>query len=122
LQEAAVDCFKSIILRDLNPDNRGQRIYRGLRRCWVNWQRLSVFCTREGVSSEPVRQEVAGALKNFINQETAEIASGSGCSSVNCSREQLEDLVDLLGLDRKQLPDGWENLCVCEIADDGWHC
>jgi len=112
LKQAVVSRYRTIILRDLDPGNRDKRIYRGLARCAVNWQRLVKFCTMEQVAYEDIRAETAERLSEFLHRETADVQSGSrATTSINCSSAEIDALANALGLLPEELPKGWQKLC-----------
>ena len=56
LRQQVVARYREILLRDLSPENRDARIFRGLKRCIFNWERLGKFCTRQEMEIEaPLR-------------------------------------------------------------------
>ncbi len=112
LQDAVLARCRWIIMRDLDPENRGEGIYRGVARSKANWQRLKNFCRRQGRDEpvEPLRGEVAQALLDFLGRELAEVKEGA-TSSLNCCLADLEAFVVELGLVPALLPVGWEKLC-----------
>lgn len=104
--------YREIILRDLDPANRDSRIYRGMARAIVNWQRMSDFCRKEGLSVDADRMEIVAALKVFMEGECADVASGRRTSCVNCSSAALRGFASMLRLDADSFfPDGWRLLC-----------
>lgn len=111
LKMAVVAGYRRIIDRDLELANRSARIYRGLHRCAINWQRLARFCGREGIDPTAFRQEIGGKLRFFLAQELAEVASGCRSPSVNCHAAGLLAFAESLGLGADQLPPGWETIC-----------
>jgi len=115
LKQAVVSRYRTIILRDLDPRNRDKRMYRGLARCAVNWQRLVKFCISEKVTYEEILAETADRLREFLHREAADVRSGTRSSSINCSAREIESLAESLGLSPEDLPEGWQELCL----DDG---
>jgi hypothetical protein len=111
LKQAVVKQYRTIILRDLDPGNRDKRIYRGLARCAANWQRLIIFCTREGIDFQIIRNEAAGALQEFFDTEVADVDSKKRSSCINCSQAEIEELAISLGVSWDKLPEGWQELC-----------
>ena len=111
LKLAVVGRYRTIILRDLEPNNRDKRSYRGLARCAANWQRLLKFCAREGLDSAAIRHETAVALQNFLQKELVDVQSGGRSSCINCPSVEIEHLAKDLGLPLDSLPDGWRELC-----------
>jgi hypothetical protein len=114
LKLAVVERYRAIIRRDLEPGNRDKRIYRGLARGAVNWQRLHKFCVRESLDFAAIRLETAEALQSFLLQELVDVASGKRTSCINCSCTAIENLAKSLGLSREDLPAGWQGLCPDE--------
>ncbi len=110
LRQQVVARYREILLRDLSPENRDARIYRGLKRCIFNWERLGKFCTRQEMTVEDMRQEIAEALRCFLQQETEEVRSGFRQSCLNCTREELEGFAREIGVLPEQMPEGVELL------------
>ncbi|MFH1019452.1 MAG: hypothetical protein V1782_02405 [Pseudomonadota bacterium] len=110
LRRQVVARYREILLRDLSPENRDARIYRGLKRCIFNWERLGKFCTRQAMTSEEVRREIAGALCRFLHQEEGEVRAGLRQSCLNCAREELEAFAREIGVLPEQLPEDLETL------------
>ncbi len=115
LMAQVVGRYRWIILRDLDPENRDRRIYRGVARSAANWWRLAKFCRNRGLSAEAVRGEAAAALRLFLARELADTASGR-TSSVNCSVATLEAYARGVGLSAADLPSGWQQLCPVDPA------
>lgn len=111
LKQAVLKRYRAIILRDLEPKNRDKRIFRGLERCAVNWQRLLKFCSRESLDFTTIRTETAGALQSFLQQEMVDVESRKRSSSISCSQAEIEDLAKSVGLSTGDLPEGWQGLC-----------
>jgi hypothetical protein len=111
LKQAVVKRYRAIILRDLEPKNRDKRIYRGLARCAVNWQRMLKFCTGEHLNFAALQAETAEALQSFLQQEMVDVESRKRSSCVNCSQEEVSKLAESLGLSAENLPKGWQGLC-----------
>ena len=111
LQDAALDRYQEIVLRDLDPDNRDLGIYRGIRRSVYNWQRMQDFCSRLGRDCMFFKKTVARALSEFLDREVADVTSKYRASSVNCSVEQLTGFAAALDCPLERLPDSWRQLC-----------
>jgi hypothetical protein len=111
LKQAVVRRYRTIIKRDLNPQNRDKRMYRGLARCSVNWQRLVKFCLREKIDFEPYQDETAEALQAFLEQELADVQSGNRSSCINCCSGEVKNLAGLLNLSPADFPADWHKLC-----------
>ncbi len=110
LRQAVISRYKWIILRDMNPEFRDKRIYRGLERSACNWQRLKAFCQREGIDTDTLnsfKTEAAKALVAFLECELKELDTGKRLkTSINCSYETLIGLAEELGLSETQIPKG----------------
>ncbi len=112
LQQAVIARYCEIIHRDLEPDNRDRSIYRGLARCLVNWGRLRIFLERHQLVLPPdFRDDTGRALVSFLGREQRDVAAGRRKPCINCSADELEGFVQLLGLDPAGLPPGWRDLC-----------
>jgi hypothetical protein len=99
LQAAAMDRCQEIVLRDLEPENRDLRIYRGPRRSIYNWHRYCSFCQRVGwCPDDAFRKRVAQALIRFIRREAADVRAGLRTSSVNCAVEELLAFAEQVGV------------------------
>ena len=111
LKQAVVKRYRAIILRDIDPKNRDESIYRGLAICSANWQRLEKFCTREKMDFSVMRAETAEALTRFLCDEVSDVQSGSRSSCINCCQTEIEELTISLGVSLDDLPEGWRDLC-----------
>ena len=114
LRQQAVARYREILLRDLNPKNRDARIFRGLKRCIFNWERLGKFCARQEMTVEDVRLEIAEALRGFLRQEADEVRAGLRHSCLNCTREELDAFAGEIGVLPEQMPEGIELLFCAE--------
>ena len=103
LEKAVVQRYRTIILRDITPENRDKTIYRGLKRCAVNWKRLVAFSTKKAIDISSIRREVAGALKAFLARESMDVSSGKRESCINCPDSTLMELASDLGLPGEEL-------------------
>lgn len=112
LEEAVVRRYRTIILRDLMPENRDMSIYRGLKRCAANWKRLVNFSDKRSIDISSIRKEVIEALKDFLRQEIMDVSSGKRKTCINCSYSVLTELAYGLGLSRDDLPARIEMLCT----------
>lgn len=111
LKDQVIARYRELILRDLTPANRDKSIYRGLKRCITNWQRLCRFCANEHRETTGVRTEVAAALERFLVKENKDIAAGRRTASINCTAAELDGFRKELGLAPEALPEGWQRLC-----------
>lgn len=111
LQEQVVARYREIILRDLTPENRDLRLYRGLRRVIWNWERLGKFFRRQALPPRPeLEREVVAALSFFLDNELWEVRAGRRISCVNCTAADLEGLLRRLSLERAAAGRGWLEL------------
>ncbi|GAB4334672.1 MAG: hypothetical protein Kow0089_04050 [Desulfobulbaceae bacterium] len=113
LCQAALSRAREIVLRDLDPANRGRSIYRGPARSIVNWQRLENFCRRINRDCPGFKEEVARALLRFLEKELEDVRQGK-VTVVNCTTGELESFCRKLHLDPECLPPGWDCLCLKE--------
>lgn len=113
LQEAVVARYQEIILRDLDPDNRDRRIYRGLARVIHNWRRLRMFLDRQSMVMDPCFQEkIKGWCVRFVEQELADVTAGLRDPCINCSAWEWAAFVrDSLEMELEKFPPGWQDLC-----------
>lgn len=112
LEEAVVQRYRTIILRDLMPGNRDKSVYRGLKRCAANWKRLADFSDKRNIEISYIRMEAAEALKDFLMQEIMDVSSGKRKTCVNCSCSVLLELAYGLGLSRNDIPARVKMLCT----------
>jgi hypothetical protein len=112
LEEAVVQRYRTIILRDVTLGNRGRSIYRGLKRCAANWKRLVNFSDKRSIDISSIRKEVTEALKDFLRQEIMDVSSGKRKTCINCSYSVLTELAYGLGLSRDELPTRVKMLCT----------
>ena len=106
LLEGVTQRYLEITLRDLLPENKTTSSYRGLKRSIINWQRFLIFCRRYDIEAAAYRDPVASALEAFLAHELGLIESEGSVSQFNCSCEELQRFMELLGLDSALLP-GW---------------
>jgi len=111
LEEAVIQRYRTIILRDITLGNRGRGIYRGLKRCAANWKRLVNFSDKRSIDISSVRKEVTDALREFLRQEIMDVSSGKRKTCINCSYAELAEFACSLGLSRYDLPAKVEMLC-----------
>lgn len=112
LREQVIERYREIMLRDLAPDNRNKSIYRGVKRCIFNWDRLGKFYLRENLPvDEHLRQEIASALNAFLLQEALEVRNGLRVSCINCSNEELLMFAKQIDLPLQELPTNLGQLC-----------
>jgi hypothetical protein len=111
LKQAVVKRYRTIILRDIDPQNRDKSIYRGVARCAANWQRLRKFCFRESLDITKIKTETAKALQVFLTREVVDVESKKRSSCINCRDIEIEDLAKSLDVSIANLPGRWQELC-----------
>jgi len=111
LQDAVLERYREIILRDLDVANRDRSLFRGIKRALHNWYRFARFSEKIGAPYEEFQASAAQALLTFLQQELADVRSGNRTSSVNCSAEALVTFALALGTDLTAQSDDWASLC-----------
>jgi hypothetical protein len=117
LKEAAVERYTEIVLRDLQHSNSTKSIYRGVGRSIVNYHRFCVFCSRQQLQVEKVRDLAAETLLIFIETESVQLRSGKKTSVINCTYEELISYAALLGLNFGEKYEALKG--HCRIPDRG---
>ena len=112
LQDAAVERFSEIIVRDLLHKNSATSAYRGICRSIVNYHRFCNFCKRQQRDWPEVRATAAAALRSFLNTECAEVKKSGRPSLVNCTCNELRDFAIALGVVSHICFETVERLCV----------
>ena len=112
LKKSVANCYKRIILRDLDPENRDKRIYRGLERAAINWDRLSGFALKEKIDLNKIKSELSKALMIFLKRESDDVLSAKRTPSINCSFQTLSGFASQLGLSEDQLPSHIKKICL----------
>ncbi len=111
LVDAAALRYREIVLRDILYSNRGQPVYRGVKRSIANWYRYESFCQRQQIDPVDLRTEVAAALVVFLNEAIRDGACHGGPASLDCSWAELRGFVDRLGLSITIFPAALRTLC-----------
>ena len=112
LKGAVVGRYKTIIMRDLTPENRFTSIYRGVERSCANWQRLEGYGRREGLTTlvDDMRPEIARALLAFLRQEYHDVVEAGQPTSINCDATRLNEFGTALGLELESAFPIWREL------------
>lgn len=110
LKLAVIEGYRRIIIRDLKPENREKRLYRGLERCAANWHRLRVFCQREQLDYRMVADEVCEWVKRFFITEINDVISLGKSTCVNCTVDTLSEFFNTVGFSTTDLPEEWKLL------------
>ncbi len=111
LEEAVLERYREIIVRDLDVANRDLSLFRGINRAICNWSRFTRFSAATGNSFHDFRIKIGKMLISYLQQEVEDIHSGKRISSINCTVEALSTFVDTLGIDLTALPGDWACLC-----------
>ncbi|RLC24867.1 MAG: hypothetical protein DRH21_04810 [Deltaproteobacteria bacterium] len=98
LEDAAINRFKTIILRDLKFANRRSSIFRGLKRTIINYNRLKKFQKKKNRIDPGLEKMICPFLLEYIRRECEEISDGRHYRTINCTREELEQFADELGV------------------------
>ena len=98
LEDAVINRFKTIILRDLKFANRRSSIFRGLKRAIINYDRLKKYQKRKNRIDPCIEKEAGHSLLEYIRCECEEISDKRYYRTINCAREELEQFADELGV------------------------
>jgi hypothetical protein len=112
LQDAVLERYREIVLRDLDVGNRDRSLFRGIKRALHNWYRFARFSDTIGCPYEEFRETAAQALMLYLQQELDDVCSGKRSSSINCTTEAMLSFAHTLGIDSVDLPGKWA--CLCE--------
>jgi len=89
LQDAAMQRYLEMILRDITPANRDTTMYRGVLRTISNWRRFKRFCERHDMHADDIRGEIAASFMTFLENEIKDVKERGRDSSINCSFDDL---------------------------------
>ncbi len=98
LEDAVINRFKTIILRDLKFANRRSSIFRGLKRAIINYDRLKKYQKRKNRIDPGIEKEASHSLLEYIRCECEDILDKRYYRTINCTREELEQFADELGV------------------------
>ncbi len=98
MEDAAINRFKTIILRDLKFANRRSSIFRGLKRAIINYNRLKNYQKKKNRSDSGIKKETGRFLKEYIRCECEDISNKRYYRTINCTREELEQFAHELGV------------------------
>ena len=99
LQAAAVDRWQEIVLRDMDHENVGRSIYRGIARSMCNYERFVMFCKRQNIDPEPVKRNAAHDYSAFLERELHNLSCTDAQCVVNTSFEELQKFASILGIE-----------------------
>ena len=111
LKQAAVDRFTEIILRDLQHANCLKSIYRGINRSIVNYRRFCMFCSRQQIEVDQVRDRAAAALVVFLETELQQLQNTNRPSIINCTYPDLHNYALELGVELGDTLEVLEKFC-----------
>lgn len=111
LKEAAAERYREIVLRDLQAENRGRSIYRGVQRSIYNFRRFKQFCLREHFDMGCFTEEVASSLQLLLELEVNESAAGQSSAAINCTFDELCAFAEEVGLGLGHLSEQLAVLC-----------
>lgn len=104
LKRGVIEGYKKIILRDLNPQMRGNSIFRGMERAVTNYKRLKRFAKKEGIDISHLIPEMAQALTMYMETEIKDpYLKTHSLRTVNCLKEDWEWFVKELNLTPSRL-------------------
>jgi hypothetical protein len=112
LEDAAINRFKTIILRDLKFANRRSSIFRGLKRATINYNRLKKYQKRKNRMDPGLEKMIGRFLLEYIRRECEEISDRRHYRTINCTREELEQFANELGVN---ITPEYNNMCFEQI-------
>ena len=98
LEDAVINRYKTIILRDLNFANRRSSIFRGLKRAIINYNRLKSYMKRKNKIDSSMKGEIGRSLIEYICCECEDISDKRQYRTINCTRDELEQFAKELGV------------------------
>jgi len=98
LEDAVINRYKTIILRDLKFANRRSSIFRGLKRAIINYNRLKKYQKKKNRIDPGLEKMTGRFLLEYIRRECEEISDRRHYRTINCTREELEQFADELGV------------------------
>ncbi len=117
LQNAAIQRYNEIILRDITLENYHKTIYRGVRRSLYNWYRYQAFLLRQSVVDAAFLETGRKALLHFLEQGVASAGQELPEKFINCSLEELLELAGAFGVSPGRLPANIAQFCVQNPQD-----
>lgn len=113
LEDAVINRYKIIILRDLNYANRGSHTFRGMERAIVNYGRLKRYLVQKNRVVSGWKEEIGQVLLKYINREYQDISKGRLYGTINCTREKLERFARELDVN---INTQYLNVCFKEVS------
>lgn len=98
LEDAVVNRFKTIILRDLEFANRKSSIFRGLKRAIINYDRLKKYQKKKNRADSGIEKAIGYSLIEYIRCECEDISDKRHYRTINCKRDELEHFAEELGV------------------------
>ena len=112
LEDAVIERYKIIILRDLYYPNRSSPIFRGIKRAVINYDRLKKYQARKNRKASNWKEAIGQSLINYIEREYCDISKGRRYTTLNCAREKIEEFAEELGIN---IPTEYLDLCFRQI-------
>ena len=99
LHQAVFQRYQDIIVRDLDPMNRGAPVFRSPERARINLARLSAFAASHSMDMAGFRSRAADLLQRYLDIEAAEITAGKSFNTLGMVRPATESLMTELDID-----------------------
>lgn len=106
LKEAVILRYQTIIFRDIDHNNRDKRIYRGIARAIVNYNRLNKFATKESIDIQHIQDMIKKKVTEFLQQEIDEVTKSNRETCINCSLHELQEFLNKLRIENEKLLNG----------------
>ncbi len=114
LKEAALERYKEIVVRDLEPQNFDKTVYRGIGRSICNYTRFCDFCARQKLDRSGVRSSASVALFTHLKLEAEQLKNKVSCVSFNCTYKELIGFAAELGVELQPEFESLQVLCQQE--------
>lgn len=111
LNDAALQRYQEIIIRDISPENRDTSMYRGVLRAICNWRRFKRFCVRHQLNHAPIKEEVRERFITFLQKEVTEVSSRFRSGSINCTFEELHSFAVEMDVELSDWSEELEKIC-----------
>ena len=98
LEDAVINRYITIILRDLKFTNRRSSIFRGLKRAIINYNRLKKYQKKKNRIDPGMKKEIGRFLIEYIRCECEDISDKRHYRTINCTQEELEQFAEELGV------------------------
>jgi hypothetical protein len=112
LREAVFQRYQDMILRDLDPANRGTAVFRSPQRARINFARMSGFALKHDFELTDFLSLAAGMFQKYLEQESVDIAQGRSFNTLGMDRSETELLISELRID----PMAWADILAKVFA------